>query len=499
MNEVVLNDQRKKLGINFFFNFVSQVLTLLIPLITAPYLARVLHESGNGQYSYSLSIITYFILFSNLGFDVYGQRQIAAHQNDKYECSKIFWEIFILKIIFTSIATILLYLIIFTVGFGYPYNKLILLLSFQVITVPFDIQYYFRGKENFAAIAIRTIIVKIAALILIFCFVKKEDDLWIYCLIMSLSIMGSNLIMWFSIPRKVNIINIHNFNLKQHLKPAILIFLPSLAITIYSVFDKTMIGILSSNPDYDNGCYEQAYKLNSVMLLLVTIISLVLVSRNANEYKKGGIDSIKPNLYFSANYVWLIGTPLIVGVNVLSKNLCTWFLGDGYFEVPLLLGIMSVRFISSGFAELFGNQFFIAIGKEKYYTIASVLAAIVNFTLNLILIPLYGAIGAAIATAACELVVTLVLGFFTYRMHILSFKRMFLISWKYLIASFIMFFPLFFLQKIMDYSISSFIILTVVGALTYFIMLLVLQDSFMKKYVKYFINIFLKRRKIYEK
>ena len=359
--ESEIQSKNKKIGKNVIFNFISQFLTLVIPLITAPYLARVLHEEGNGMVAYSLSIVTYFIIFANLGFDIYGQRKIAAHQDDKEIVSKAFWEMLILKLFFTSMALGVLCVWLLTIGFGANYDYLILLLSIQVIAVPFDIQFLFRGKENFAAIAIRSIIVKTIGLVCIFCFVRTENDAWIYALCFSASILISNIIMWFSIKKYINFVNIKDLNLRRHIKPAVLIFLPTLAVVVYSVFDKTMIGLLAKNPDYENGCYEQAYKLNSVILLLVTIISSVFVSRNANSYREKGIESIKPNLYFACNYVWLMGVPLIVGINVLSKNMCSWFLGDGYEKVPLLLGIMSVRFISSGFSEIFGSQLFTCI------------------------------------------------------------------------------------------------------------------------------------------
>ena len=475
-SNLMQRSKKTSLGINFIFNFISQVLTLAIPLITTPYLARVLHESGNGQYSYSVSIITYFTLFANLGFDVYGQRQIAVNKANKERTSAIFWEIFISKLFFTLIAFIVLISICFTVGFG-DYTQLILILSIQVIAVPFDIQFLFKGKENFAAIAIRTLLVRVIGLICIFTLVKTEDDLWIYTLCMSLSVFGSNFIMWLSIFKMICFVKIKELQLKRHIKPAVAIFLPTLAVTIYSVFDKTMIGLLANNPDYENGCYEQAYKLNSVILLLVTIISPVLLSRNSDEYKQNGIAGIKQNLIFASNYVMLIGFPLIVGTNVLSLNLCSWFLGEGYAEVPLLLGIMSIRYISSGFSEIFGNQLFVAIGKEKYFTMATVCAAAVNFIINLSLIPFYGAVGAAIATAICEIVVAIVLGILAVKKNYFSFKDVLPNSWKPIIGSIIMFLPIFYLNKYLGNSIISFIISVVVGGITYLLVELLLREK----------------------
>ena len=474
------NEGIKKQGlkVNFIFNFISQILTLIIPLITTPYLSRVLHEAGNGQYSYSVSIITYFILFSNLGFDIYGQRQIAAYQNDKENKSKVFWELFFLKCITTSVSLVILYSIAFSIGFGEKYTKLILLLSIQVVAIPFDIQFLFRGDEDFKSIAIRSIIMKLISLVCIFVFVKTESQTWVYTLIMSLSIISSNLIMWLSVFKRIRFVKFKELSLLRHLKPTILIFLPTLAVTVYSVFDKTMIGLLAENPDYENGCYEQAYKINSVALLPVTIISSVMISRNAHDYENGNTDAVKRHLYLASNYVWMLGIPLIVGFAVLSENVCSWFLGEGYNEAPLLLQIMSVRFIVSGLGVVFGDQLFIAIKKEKFPTIATTVAAVVNILLNYFLIKKYGAVGAAIATAICETIVTFILAILVVKGKYLSITKILSFCWKYVVAAGVMFVPIFFINRYMKYSVWSFLICAVTGIITYAILLIILRDKF---------------------
>lgn len=475
---IKLGSKKHGLKSNFAFNFISQILTLIIPLITTPYLARVLQETGNGQYSYAFSIITYFTLFANLGFDVYGQRQIAAAQGDIEAKSKVFWEIFTFKTILTVISVAVLYSISFTVGFGDNYTNLILILSIQVIAVPFDIQFLYRGEEDFAIIAIRSIILKVVGLICIFLFVKQQSDTWIYALCIAGSTVLSNLIMWTTLKNRIKLVSFKSIKLWRHFKPMMLIFFPALAVTVYSVFDKTMIGLLAENPDYQNGCYEQAYKLNGVALLLVTVISSVMVSRNAHDYSVGDMDSVKRHIYLAGNYTFMIGLPLIAGFFVLSGNLCSWFLGDGYAEVPLLLQIMSVRFIFSGLGEIFGSQLFIAIGKEKYPTIATGISAVVNITLNLFLIKYWGAVGATITTAISEFLVTAILACFVMKGKYVSVGKMILSSWKYLVSALIMGTAIYFIQKFMPYGIWSFLVITAIGVIIYALSLFALRDKF---------------------
>ena len=475
--------KRYGLKANFIFNFISQILTLIIPLITTPYVWNVLGRDGNGQYSYSLSIITYFILFANMGFDLYGQKQIAACRDDKEKKSAIFWELFFLKLINTSVAMGVFLGVLFGLGFGEKYNLLIFILSIQIVAVPFDIQYFFRGDEDFLSIAIRTILMKVAGMICIFVFVKNGSQVWLYSLCLSLSIIASNLIMWPSALFRLGRVSLKRLSLLRHLKPAILIFLPTLAVTVFSVFDKTMIGLLAQNPDAENGYYEKAYQINSVVLLLVTIISSVMMSRNAYDYSEGHYEKMREHLYAAARYVWMMGLPLIAGFAVLSHNLCAWFFRNEYEGIPILLIIMSVRFIVSGFTEVLSNQLFIAIGKNHYPFIATACAAVINVTLNYFLIPKYGAVGAAIATAVCEVANTAVHFLIAVRKKYISFLKVMASSWKYIISAGIMFVPIFFMQRAMGESVWTFILITLTGGVVYALLLFLMRDAFFLKYV----------------
>lgn len=476
--------KRHGLKANFIFNFISQILTLIVPLITTPYVWNVLGADGNGQYSFSLSIITYFTLIANMGFDLYGQKQIAACRDEKEKKSAIFWELFLLKTIFTTVSMGILLGILYGVGFGEKYDILILILSIQVVAVPFDIQFLFRGDEDFLSIAIRTILMKVIGMVCIFVFVKRSDQVWVYTLCLSLSIIASNLIMWPSAFRRIALVSPKKLSLFRHLVPSILIFLPTLAVTVYSVFDKTMIGLLAQNPDVENGYYEKAYQLNCVAVLLVTIISPVMVSRNAYDYSEGNHERMREHLYAASRYVWMMGLPLIIGFSVLSHNLCNWFFRTEYDGIPILLMIMSVRCVVSGFGEVLGNQLFIAIGKNQYPLIATIGAAVINLTLNFFMIPVYGALGAAIATAVCEVANTIVLFIIAGVKKYVSPLKIITSSWKYVLSAGIMFVPIFFLQRAMGETVWTFLLITFTGMAVYALSLALLRDAFFLKYVK---------------
>ena len=491
------SNKKSSLKINFIFNFLSQLMVIIVPLFTGPYLARVLHAEGNGQISFANSIITYFTLMANLGFTTYGQREIAKCRDDNERKNKIFWEIFIIRIIFSLFSFLFLTVLIEAGCFETRYVSILYLLSLQVIFSSFDISFYYQGIENFKSLAIRTLIVKILGITSIFLFVKSESDIWIYALSISLSNIIANLSMWPTVISKIKVKNRH-FNIFKHIVPSILIFLPTLAVTIYSVFDKTMIGILSANPDYENGCYDSAYKINSIVLLIVTTISSVMSSRNAYVYKSGDILTLKNNIYMASNYVWLVGIPLILGNILLSANLTQWFFGNGYEEVPILISIMSIRFIVSGFSEIFGTQIFISIGKEKYTMYSAIIAAVINLTLNYFLIPIYGALGAAIATAVCEVVMTLILGIFLLKSKLIEIKKIFLMPIKYIIAAMLMSLCIYFVNKSFEYSVWSFILCTLVGIFVYGLSLLIMRDKFFfylcKEIFKTFKNVIVRKK-----
>jgi O-antigen/teichoic acid export membrane protein len=479
-------DKKHSLIANTIFSFISQILTIVIPLVTAPYLSRVLGAEGNGQISFSSSIVSYFVLFATFGFTEYGQREIAKRQQSVEERSKCFWEIFLVRFFLTIIIYIVFLSLIFGNVFEPKYTLLILLLSISVIATPFDIQFFFQGMEMFSSIVLRTIFIKIIGIISIFIFVKTQDDIWIYALSLSLCTLIANLVMWPFAFKYLVYVPISKLKIWKHFLPSLFIFLPSLTSTIYSVFDSTMIGYLANgfNADYENGCYSQAYKINSILLLLPCILTPTLIPRNAHDYSSGDFEAMKDHLYYAAHYSIMVSLPLICGTCVLSRNLTSWFLGDGYDEVPILLNIMSVRFFTVGLTDVFCRELFVVIGKEKYCTIATLVAALINVGLNFLFIPRLGATGAAITTAIAEVVVLVVALIIVWRKHYLSIFKIATFLPRYIIATGIMFVPVFYLNKYLSYSVWSFLLITFVGVLTYALVLLLTNDSFFISIIK---------------
>ena len=248
-----------------------------------------------------------------------------------------------------------------------------------------------------------------------------------------------------------------------------------------------MIGLLSVNPDYDNGCYEQAYKINSMAQTFIILLPSVMMSRNSYEYKNGKIEEMNRHIYMTCNYVWMTSLPFIAGFVVLASNFSSWFLGDGYVEVPELLQIMTIRLATSGFSIIFGNLF-ITIGKELYWTISVLMGAIINFVINFLMIPSYGAIGAAWATAITEFVIFVTMGAFVVYKKLLSPIKILISSWKYLVATGFMFGVIFLMQYFMNYSWWEFLLIGLCGIVVYGSVLLVLKEKILYLFLNKLIN-----------
>ena len=494
-----LKINNNSIKINYIYNFIGQILTLIIPLITTPYLARVFQAEGNGQLAFANNIISYFTMIANLGFSIYGQREIAKYQNDIKKRSAIFFEIIILRSLFTVLSfSILVSLTCFNV-FGSSYNNLILLFSIQIIAVFFDLTFYYQGIENFRTIAVRSAVSKLICLIFVFTFVKNSDDLWIYALVYSISILLSNLSMWISVRKTIIKVNFSELEFKKHLLPCLIIFLPTLATTIYASLDKLMIGLLSFNPDYENGNYDQGYKINQVSMVFIIVIDSIMMARNSKIFSENKLDMLQQNLHKASDYVSHIGIPMIFGMRFLSENFTSWFLGDGYEKVPMILNIMSFRYYISGMICVLGDQLFITIGKEKYATIANLTTCIVNLVLNFIFIPHYGAIGGAITTMLSELTCFIILLILALKTKFVSLKKIIFSCIKPVISSLIMVLPIYFINLYMPFGILSFLICVLCGAIVYFAIMFLLKDDFFiyvfSKTIKPFILKILKKNK----
>lgn len=495
---------KKSVKKNYFYNLIYEIFLLLVPLVVTPYVSRVLTPEGVGKYSFTFSLITYFTIFGSLGFATYAQREIAKNQDDKNKQSKSFWEINICRLIPVSIALIV-NLIFCITNIYQGYTSLMFVFIINIIAVAFDIAFFFQGNEEFGKLVIRNVIIKCLSVAAIFIFVKNSSDLLVYALINSIMLLVSNLSMWPYLIKSLKKVSIRELKPLSHLKGTIILFIPTIAISIYTVLDKTLIGILISDTyidnvdgvevikrysDLENGFYEQAEKIIKMIMTIITCIGTVMTPRNTREIALGNTEKVKDNIKSSIQLVFFIGLPLMFGIISISSYFVPWFFGEGYDKCVLLMMILSPLIIIIGLSSVFGRQYLIPTGQDKKFTIAIVIGAVVNLILNVLLIPFFWSIGAAIATIIGEIVVTVIMGIYIFK-DINLFKLL-LSCWKYFLASTVMFCVCFYLSFLLEKGIFNMFLIVFIGCIIYFGLLIILNEKYVQYGIKIFDNILIK-------
>ena len=464
---------KKSIAKNYIYNMVYQVLTLILPLITTPYLSRVLGAEGNGIYSYTYAIVTYFILFGSLGVALYGQREIAYAQEYPKKRKRIFIEIVIFRFITIAIATIF-YFFLFVKGAEYQIYYQILML--ELIAAAFDISWFFQGIEEFKKTVIRNVLVRVISVTLVFVIVKTTNDLWKYILIYSLADFLGNLLLWVYLPKYLKGGKIGKIELKRHIVPLLMLFIPQVTNKIYNLLDTTMLGSIVSNKQ-ETGYYEQSQKVIRLLLTIVTSLGVVMVPRMANTFATGDRKKINSYIKKSFNFVFIISFPMMFGIASISKAFVPIFFGKGYDKAAILIMIFSPMLILMGIENVIGTQYLLPTKRQKEYTISVVSGILVNLILNFIFINLWNSIGASIATIISQLVVDIVQIY--YVRNNIKWKPLIRLAVRYLVASSIMFGVCQLVKLISDTGILSVMLQCIVGFSVYIGMLILFRDKFL--------------------
>lgn len=384
---------------NLGFQTLYQILNTCLPLITAPYLARVLGAEQLGVFSYTQSIVAYFLLVAMLGTVNYGTRSIAAKKDDRQERSKIFWSIYILQLI-VAIVSLMVYI-------GYLLfvcNENMIIAAIQGITIIaclLDINWLFFGIENFQFTVTRNMIIKIITVISIILFVRKTTDLWLYTLIMVLGTLFSNLVLWVYLPKVVGRAKVSMEDIFSHIKPNLLLFVPLLAMSIYHTMDKTMLGLMSNYKE--SGYYYNADKIINIPVNVLSGVGTVLLPRISNMIGENKREEASKLFRYSLEGVVLISVAISFGIAAVSKEFVPVFFGEGYDACVLLIVVLSPVLIIKGFSLSARYQYLIPYNKDVVFIKSVVLGAILNVIINLLLIPRLGALGAVIGTIVAEL------------------------------------------------------------------------------------------------
>ncbi|MDR0979392.1 MAG: flippase [Lachnospiraceae bacterium] len=383
---------------NYIYNVLYQIIVIILPFVTVPYVSRTIGVEGVGTYSYTYSIVYYFILISMLGISNYGTREIAKFRDDKKELSIKFFSIYKLQLImsFLMIISYLLYVFIFDVA----YKDIAVIQVIYLFASIFDITWLFFGLEKFKITVSRNILIKLLSFILILLLVKDSEDTWVYTVILSASTLISRFIFWF-MAKKYIIIEYAKFaRIKGHVREIIILFIPVIAYSIYKVMDKIMLGSMIDVTEV--GYYENADKLINMPVSLITALGTVMLPRMAHIIHNNKNNQMNEYINNSIRFITFLVLPIVFGFVSIGRDFSEIFFGKEFYKTGTIILILAPTIVFVAIANVIRTQYLIPKNNNKIYVISTICGAVINLIINLLLIPKYGSYGAAVGTIFAE-------------------------------------------------------------------------------------------------
>ena len=408
-----------------------------------------------------------------MGITTYGQREISYVQDDAAKRSAVFWNTKVLEFCSSSVA--MLVYVVFALRHGEA-STLYLMLTLNLAAVFFDVTWFFQGMEEFGKTVARNAAVKLLQIAYIFLFVRTKDDLPLYVLGIGLFTALGNLSLWAYLPKYISRVPLRDLRPFREIKVVWSLFVPTIAMQIYTVLDKTMIGMITGS-SFENGYYEQAIRISKMLLAVVTALGTVMVPRIGSHFGKGETAKVRRLMYRGYRFVWFLGIPLCLGLIMVAANFVPWFFGSGYEKVIPLLQILSLLILAIGINNVTGIQYFIPTKRQNLFTLTVIIGACTNFTLNLLLIRYFQSIGAAIASVAAETAIA-VAQLIIVRKE-LSPGRVLREGVHYYIAGAVMVLVLWPVCRYLTPSVLHTAMIVVCGAAAYFLTLVIERDEFL--------------------
>lgn len=427
----------KSIKRNFLYNILLNISKVIFPLITAPYVSRVLEPDGVGLFNFANTYANWFALVAALGIPYYGTREIAKIKDNINEQTRFVSEIISISIISTALCTFLMILSLSLISQLNENYVVFLIAGILLYTTPFKIDWYFSGKEEFGYITFRSLLVKILSIICLFVFVREKTDLLVYVAINSISLILNEL--WnFSKLYKLGIHPYLTLSGKKHIKSLLILFSSSVAISVYTILDTLMLGFMTN---YDEvGYYNSATHISKSLLPIATSLAAVAMPRLSQYMKSSNWDEINLLANKSLSIVSYLCFPIAFGVISVSPVFVPLFFGEHFSGAIIPLQIVVLVVIAIGLNNLTGAQILISLGYDKLFLYSVLSGTVSNFVINLILIPSYGASGAAFASVFAETLILFVTSYFVYKQTPIRFHNKKEIICDFLCAFF--FFPI---------------------------------------------------------
>ncbi len=474
-------EKQKSLKKNTFFSFLNSFSKLFFPFITFPYASRILHAEGIGQVNFATNTVNIFSLIAGLGISSYATREAARLRDNRFELSKFCKEMFCINFVSMLIAYTLLFLSLLFIPKLQNYNVLILITSIYIFFSAIGFEWLYKAEEEFQYITIRSLIFKFLGLFFLFLFVRSEGDTIEYAIFGIFTSVTTDICNLFYTRKYIDLRIKVKLELKKHLKYIFTFFGMGLVTSLYTIFDTIMLGFLTT--DVQIGYYTAATKFNKLTVGLLTSISAILLPRLAYYLSNNEDEKFYKLFEKSLSIIIMLAVPTTIGLIVLAKPLLLLFVGQEYEPAIIAMNTISPIIISISIASVTGTQVLPALNKEKVSLLSYIIGAVTNVTMNLIFIPKYGALGAAIGTLVAETSVT-----FT---QIIFLRKLISIEiLNNLIHSTISCIPMVGILFLIKYFISNNIIIVILSislsVIIYLLFLVLLRNKYCIEYIHYF-------------
>lgn len=463
---------------NYLYNVVYQLLVILTPIVTAPYLARVLGPENLGIYTYVNSSGNIITTLALLGIYMYGNRQVAYVRENRDELTKTFWEIELTRVILAVVGTLAYGVYI---HFN-PAHRFFLLVYYPYILAQcIDCSWVFVGLEEMKPAVVKNFITKLVNVVGIFVFVRSHEDVWIYIFMLALTTLVGDLCIYTQLPRYIGAPKADVKKIPAHLKGSVHLFLPNAATLIYLQVGKVLLEWISKDTA-QLSFFDQAEKIINIPLTFITVVSTVMMPRIANEYKKGNRAEIQDLLLKAGRFTLLLAFPMMVGMFCIANRFIPWYLGNEFFPAASAMHILCPLIVFNSLGGISGSQYFTATNQIGIILRASVMAAAVNTILNLLLIPRIGYAGAAVAAVASGMVSVLVQ--YRYLSKQISLRSLLMPGLRYLGAALLMGLVITTATKAMAARIVTTMLQVLLGMLVYLLVLFVSRDEALLSAIK---------------
>lgn len=393
------------LKLNFIMNAILRMSSFIFPLITFPYVSRVLSPTGTGKVAFATSLISYFSIIAQLGIPTYGIRACAKVRDDREELTRTVHELLMINLIMNIVSYMGVAILLMTVPRFWEDRMLYIVISFTIILTSVGMEWIYKALEQYTYITIRSLVFKVLALIMMFLLVHEQSDYVIYGGITILASSASNILNLINVRKYIDLHPVGNYNFKRHLKPVAIFFAMSCATTIYTHMDVVMLGFMAT--DKDVGYYNAAVRIKSILVSIVTSLGAVLLPRASYYIEHGQKSRFYEISQKALNFVCVIAIPIAVYFVCFAEQGIEFLSGEAYAGavVPMKLIMPTLFFI--GITNILGIQILVPLGKEKIVLYSEIAGAIANVMMNILLIPPLASSGAAIGTVMAEFVVLL--------------------------------------------------------------------------------------------